>query len=134
MSKSDCHRPEIGQDGNESCILSLMARKRLGRLQTWILLRIRYAVDDYITRRWIYIEYWGLKIPDEKEVPASRYKPIDGSKRVILSRVVSNLERKGYIFSKDRGPSYHTWDDVVRLTIKGREVAAKLDRELREVD
>ena len=106
-----------------------MAKQRLSRLQKWILLRISTSdwIENkrkWISRRWIYQEFWGLDIPSRVEIPALEYK-IDNSKCVILSRSLKNLEDKGCIHLEKYGERHNYWGFIC-LTIKGAKKVKEL--------
>ena len=100
-----------------------MAEYRLSKLQKYILLMI--LENDYLTRREIYRDFWRLDIPEFKQMPDSRYRKIDGSKSVILSRSLRNLKEKDYIYIIEG--DYYSVEEI-RLTERGKVRARELKK------
>ena len=110
-----------------------MAMERLSKLQKWILLRIHYSESEYIKRRDIYKEYWKLNIPDQKEIPASKYKPVEKKLRVSLSRSIIRLEERDYVRSEGRTWDIRGYDDDITLNEKGKIKVRELEKNLRDL-
>ena len=131
-----------------------MAKRRLSKLQKWILLKlfemnekaVKFGSHEILTKRIIYKEFWSLDIP--KKAGRQTQKKIDNSKSVILSRSLMNLINKDYIFvpknfrsafylpdedmnyphasKEEQKKTKSSWYAVINLTMKGLKKAEEL--------